>query len=304
MRKLLTAGEFAKLCGTTKATLRWYRKTGLLEPVQLGSNGYAYYAASQVVAFSSIRVLQDIGCSLEQIKTYNDDGNLISTDSFLDEQVTRLDRRIDELKSQRAFLNRIRNTQHELLEQWGEHPTDGDWHIRHREKECYMVMSAPIVETSVYWEHLKSFQRICHEIGLGLNASVEMFFDEKSLSKGEFIEGFCVSTKVDDSLAIQEKLAYIDTGALEKPHLVFRKAGNYLTYLTMLPLEADENNRIDAIDIGSSSNPMIDGQKAALDIALREGCTLEMGLLETSIAALPQKDGRINLLLELSIAAF
>jgi hypothetical protein len=49
---------------------------------------------------------------------------------------------------------------------------------------------------------------------------------------------------------------------------------------------------------------MIDGQIAVLGIALREGCTLEMGLLETPLAALPQKDGRTHLFLELSIAAF
>lgn len=95
-----------------------------------------------------------------------------------------------------------------------------------------------------------------------------------------------------------------DTSAIEEPHLVFREAGNYLAYLTTLPLEADANNDIDAIDVGPSSNPMIDGQNAALGIALREGCTLELGLLEAPLAALPQKDGRTHLFLELSIAAF
>ena len=304
MEETLTASAFAKLCGTTKATLRWYRKTGLLEPVRIGSNGYAYYASGQVVRFTIIRALQNIGCSLEQIKAYNDYGGLISTDSFLDEQVARLDQRIDELKKQRGFLDRIRNTQHELFEQWGEHPADGDWHIRHREKECYLVMSAPVVDISAYQQHLIVFQQICYEIGLGFDAPVVMFFDEKTLSKGEFAEGFCVGTKVNDPLAIQEKLTHQDTGVIEEPHLIFRVSGNYLAYLTTFPLEADADNDIDSIDFSPSSNPMIDGQNAALGIALRKGCTLEMGLLETPLTALPQKNGKTRLFLELSIAAF
>lgn len=304
MEKMLTAGAFAKLCETTKATLRWYRQTGLLEPVRIGSNGYTYYASDQVVKFTIIRALQNIGCSLEQIKVYNDYGGLISSDSFLDEQVARLDQRIDELKKQREFLDRIRNTQRELFEQWGEHPADGDWHMRHREKECYLVMGAPVVDISVYQQNLIVFKQICYEIGLGFDAPIVMFFDEKALSKGEFAEGFCVGTKVDDPLAIQEKLTHLDTSAIEKPHLFFREAGNYLVYLTTLPLEADDNNDINAIDVVPSSNPMINGQNTALIIALREGCTLEMGLLEAPLAALPQKDGRTHLFLELSIASF
>ena len=301
MQENLTAGEFAKLCGTTKATLRWYRKTGLLKPVQIGSNGYAYYASGQVIAFAIIRELQYIGCSMEQIKAYNEYGGLIHTDSFLDEQIVRLNQRIDELKRQRGFLERLRNTRHQMFQQWGEHPTNGDWHIRHREKEHYLVMRAPIVDTSIYQQRLISFQQICHEVGLGFDAPIIIFFDEKSLSKGDFTEGYCVGTKVDNPLSVQEKLTHLDTDVSEAPYLVFRTAGNYLTYLTVFPLEADRKNDSAAID---TINPMIDGQNTALGIALRESCTLEMGLLEVPLTALPQKDGKTHLFFELSFSAF
>ncbi|RJQ24430.1 MerR family transcriptional regulator, partial [Candidatus Parcubacteria bacterium] len=49
--KLLTAGEFAKLARTTKRTVVWYGREGILPPFKIGENGYKYYKAHQILDF-------------------------------------------------------------------------------------------------------------------------------------------------------------------------------------------------------------------------------------------------------------
>ncbi|MCC2865057.1 MerR family transcriptional regulator [Anaerovorax odorimutans] len=65
-----TSGEFAKLCGTTKETLRHYHNKGILMPQKKGENGYFYYEAWQFFEFDLIGLLIYAGNSLEQIREY------------------------------------------------------------------------------------------------------------------------------------------------------------------------------------------------------------------------------------------
>lgn len=295
MKETMTASAFAKLCGTTKATLRWYRKIGLLEPDAIGSNGYAYYAVEQVVEFSIIQALQNTGYSLEQIKSLNQHEDTNDT-KFLDEKIEQLEQHIEELKKQREFLKRIRDTQHKQFEQWGIPLSEGDWQIRYQEKEYYLVMQAPTVDSSVYQQRLSAFQQICAE--LGIDDSIIMFIDQEGLHSHEFAERFFTGTKINDHLAIQEKLTQLHTELSDEVSIVVRDAGNYFAYLTSFPLELEENYDVYNAPL---SNPMIDGQNAALTLALHNGGTLEMGLLETPLTVLRQEDGRKYLFLEITI---
>ncbi|SEQ26519.1 DNA-binding transcriptional regulator, MerR family [Lachnospiraceae bacterium RM5] len=63
----LTVSQFAKLCGTTRDTLRHYYENGLLIPHTNKSNGYHYYSPSQVNSFYFIKNFQQAGCSLKEI---------------------------------------------------------------------------------------------------------------------------------------------------------------------------------------------------------------------------------------------
>lgn len=297
MDKNITTGAFAKLCDTTKATLRWYRQIGLFEPVVIGSNGYTYYSIEQVVEFTMIKALQNIGCSLDQIKAFKSHQDLARTDSFLEEQIVQLDQRISELQKQRDFLTGLQTTQRLILADWGNTPTEGDWQMKRREEEWYLVMNAPIADSTVYQQHLTTFQKLCGELGLGLDAPIAMFFEEESLHQRQFSEGFCLATKVTTSSDIQEKLLKREDTLLEKPRLIVRAAGEYLVYLTAFPLEAQTQ---DTEENDPTINPMIAGQNAAFDLALHQGFSSEMGLLQVPLAALAQEDGRTYLFSELS----
>lgn len=67
-RTYITSGEFAKLCDTTKETLRHYKDIGLLIPKYEGKNGYQYYDAEQFYDYYAISIFKKTGTSLTKIK--------------------------------------------------------------------------------------------------------------------------------------------------------------------------------------------------------------------------------------------
>lgn len=63
----MTVNEFAKVCMTTRDTLRHYYEIGLLMPAVNPLNGYHYYSPSQIASFYYISSLKSSGCSLDEI---------------------------------------------------------------------------------------------------------------------------------------------------------------------------------------------------------------------------------------------
>ncbi|MGL4695541.1 MerR family transcriptional regulator [Enterococcus larvae] len=62
-------GEFSKLSNTTVRTLRHYEKIGLMLPTTIDQqSGYRFYEANQIGTINKIKMLQQIGLSLETIK--------------------------------------------------------------------------------------------------------------------------------------------------------------------------------------------------------------------------------------------
>jgi DNA-binding transcriptional MerR regulator len=68
--KLLTTGEFAKLCKVNKQTLFYYDQIGLLSPEFKNEKGYRYYSIRQLDLFFVIDLLKELGTSLNDIQTY------------------------------------------------------------------------------------------------------------------------------------------------------------------------------------------------------------------------------------------
>ncbi len=71
--ELLSIGEFAKIANTTKRTIRFYDKNGILTPIQVNSKGYRYYEQKQVLDFQIILLLRKLGVSLNLIKVFLED---------------------------------------------------------------------------------------------------------------------------------------------------------------------------------------------------------------------------------------
>ncbi|MBI2465153.1 MerR family transcriptional regulator [Candidatus Shapirobacteria bacterium] len=72
MNNYITAGELAKLAGTTKRTILWYDQLGILMPVEVSTEGYRYYSEAQVLEYQMILLLTTLGVTLKEIKDKND----------------------------------------------------------------------------------------------------------------------------------------------------------------------------------------------------------------------------------------
>jgi len=78
--KLLTIGEVTRILGVTRRMIINYEQRGLLKPDERGESdtGYRYYTLDSMVRIRTIRVLQDMGLSLDEIKAYLDDNTDLS----------------------------------------------------------------------------------------------------------------------------------------------------------------------------------------------------------------------------------
>ncbi len=65
----LTSGEFAKMCNTTRDTLRHYHELGILTPAKNEENGYYYYSLSQITSFYFINIFRQLDTPLKNIKS-------------------------------------------------------------------------------------------------------------------------------------------------------------------------------------------------------------------------------------------
>lgn len=69
--KLLSIGEVVKICKVSHKTLRYYDQLGLLKPALVNpDNHYRFYKKSQITRLTTIKQLQDLGISLEDINTF------------------------------------------------------------------------------------------------------------------------------------------------------------------------------------------------------------------------------------------
>ena len=70
----LKIGEFSQLMQVTVKTLRHYEQKGLLLPCEVNEwTGYRYYNIEQMQRLNTIRQLQRLGFTLDEIKSLCDD---------------------------------------------------------------------------------------------------------------------------------------------------------------------------------------------------------------------------------------
>lgn len=101
---LLKAGEFARLCGTTKETLRHYRDIGLLVPVAKAKNGYQLYSPLQLSDYLLVSSLQQAGCSLHEIKGYLSEPDSKALESVMEGRISAIVEQRRALLMQKSLL--------------------------------------------------------------------------------------------------------------------------------------------------------------------------------------------------------
>ncbi|MFT8362450.1 MAG: MerR family transcriptional regulator [Sporolactobacillus sp.] len=63
-------GDFIAACGTTRDTVRYYEQLGLITPMKSGT--YKHYNSQMIIDFQAIKEMQDLGMSLQWIRSVFD----------------------------------------------------------------------------------------------------------------------------------------------------------------------------------------------------------------------------------------
>ena len=97
---LFSIGEVARSLGVTRRAVLYYEEYGLIRPdVKDGPTGNRYYTIDTFVKIRTIRIFQNLGLSLNEIRGYFDDTfDLPSLIHRLEELRDDLDRHIEKLK--------------------------------------------------------------------------------------------------------------------------------------------------------------------------------------------------------------
>ncbi len=102
--------QFAKLSRTTRDTLLYYDRIGLISPIARGENKYRYYSSDQLAVANVIRALQEAGLSLAELKEWHDRRNPENVDDTLSGQMEWIDGKIEELLRTKKLLSTLRQS--------------------------------------------------------------------------------------------------------------------------------------------------------------------------------------------------
>ena len=95
---LLNIGEMASLCRTSKDTLYFYERKGIIRPKVIDpQNGYRYYDTDNFYLMDMILALREAGASVKEIQNWMEHPNPSDHISILEEKSKELDRKIREL---------------------------------------------------------------------------------------------------------------------------------------------------------------------------------------------------------------
>ena len=111
----LKIGEFSKFMQVTVKTLRHYEQKGLLAPDEVDEwTGYRYYSLDQMQKLQSIRDLQRLGFSLDEIKDLYDDVSHTPSVRQLTEKIKKTEQQLKQLIARRNRLLDWRDSRKEM----------------------------------------------------------------------------------------------------------------------------------------------------------------------------------------------
>ena len=199
--QLLTTGQFASLCGTTKETLFHYDRIGILKPDRVGNNGYRYYTAVQFYDFDLIQTMKYTGSSLEDIRKCIrnfDTGYFLEMFREKQRRIKEEQKKLEELSGFMQELVQI--TEGALDARYGVPRTerDGEEHLLvtdfgYRERDS---SNAP---ARLLGEHIRK----CEACGIRNHAFVGSIILRETLEKKEMKESF-LFTKIPENIWADE----------------------------------------------------------------------------------------------------
>lgn len=93
--RLFTVGELSKICKLPITTLRYYDKIGVLKPVYVDEDSnYRYYDEDSIVTATLLYSYRFYGCSLKNVKSLLERGNLKELHSLFKTKIKEFDEQI------------------------------------------------------------------------------------------------------------------------------------------------------------------------------------------------------------------
>lgn len=169
-KKLITTGEFARLCSTSKETLRHYKEIGLLIPRYEGENGYGYYDAEQFYDYYAIAIFKKTGTPLAKIKDCMGHQNISTVLDTLKEQREALAKEKREIEQMQFVVERsianmgigLSETSDHVVPQVGYFPKEhllavphDEFHVNKEEADEQVLISV-----------LQTYREVCDQFGV------------------------------------------------------------------------------------------------------------------------------------------
>lgn len=93
-----TIGQVSRMLSIPADTLRFYDRTGLLSPETRGENRYRYYSLAQIETLITIKVMREMGTSIQRIRRILSVGGLCEARELVAEKRAEIQRQREYLK--------------------------------------------------------------------------------------------------------------------------------------------------------------------------------------------------------------
>lgn len=100
--------EIAEYYGVTCDTIRYYDKLGIISPKKDKNNNYRYYNRSDIICFSYVFKLKNLGLQLDQVKTLLNNSSLEYVYNTLEGQEKLIEDKINNLHRLKSIINDYR----------------------------------------------------------------------------------------------------------------------------------------------------------------------------------------------------
>ena len=115
-KEIFSIADFARFTRTTRDTLLYYDKIGLLSPVSRGANNYRFYSHGQIATINLIRTCQSLGMTLAEIKDIAENRNPELIADLFERQIKLINEKINEWVRARKLLYMLQTTINSVLQ--------------------------------------------------------------------------------------------------------------------------------------------------------------------------------------------
>lgn len=116
MKSYYKINEISNLYNIGKDSLRYYEEIGMLKP-ERDTNGYRLYSIQDIWKLNNIKDLRNLNMPIEVIKDYLENKTIENTLDILNEEITIINKKLDQLKVQKSkILSRMKSLKEDAAE--------------------------------------------------------------------------------------------------------------------------------------------------------------------------------------------